>query len=206
MRAQPSRAVVFRGGEGAAQPGAVQVQIQAVLVTAPAESGELRLCVDGADLRGVGDVRQPGQYHVLRAVVPGQNGLDQRRGQLAVRALHSADLVAGGLHGSGLVDSDVARGGSDHRLIGLQKRIDGDEIHLGAAHEKVDGGLRSTAQAADGVRRGGAVGIHAVADGLFFIGIQQGPEDSGAGSLAVIIAEAVGHGFQPLPLYDIIVP
>ena len=143
---------------------------------------------------------------MLRAVVPGQNGLDHRRGQLAVRALHGADLVAGGLHGSGLVDGDVARGGGDHRLIGLQKRIDGDEIHLGAADEKVDGRLRGMAQAADGIRRRGAAGVHAVPHGLLSVGVCQRLENRRVGPLTVIVAKAVGHRLHILPQYGMIEP
>ena len=192
--------VVVGGGEGGAQPGAVQIEEQAVNIAALPQGGQLRPGVDRADLRGVGDVHHSGQHHVLRAVVARQNGLDQGRGQLAVRALHGADLVSGGLDGAGLMGADVAGLGGDHRLIGLQKRVDGDEVHLRPAHQEVNRRIRRGAEAADGIRRGLAAGIHAVAHGLPEVGVRQGLEDLGMGALAVIVSETVHCDLPPFSL------
>ena len=169
-------------------------------IAALPQGGQLRPGVDRADLRGVGDVHHSGQHHVLRAVVARQNGLDQGRGQLAVRALHGADLVSGGLDGAGLMGADVAGLGGDHRLIGLQKRVDGDEVHLRPAHQEVNRRIRRGAEAADGIRRGLAAGIHAVAHGLPEVGVRQGLEDLGMGALAVIVSETVHCDLPPFSL------
>ncbi|CAN4044414.1 hypothetical protein BBBGCB_BBBGCB_14895, partial [Dysosmobacter welbionis] len=55
--------VVVGGGEGGAQPGAVQIEEQAVNIAALPQGGQLRPGVDRADLRGVGDVHYSGQHH-----------------------------------------------------------------------------------------------------------------------------------------------
>ena len=192
--------VVVGGGEGGAQPGAVQIEEQAVGVAALPQGGQLRLCVEGSDLGGVGDVHQSGQHHVFRAVVACQNGFDQSRGQLAVGTLRDTDLVAGGLDGPGLVGADVAGLGGDHRLIGLQECVDGHQIHLGPAHQKVDGRVRGRAEAADRVRRGPAVRVQAVAHSLDGVGIRQVLEDFEVGAFAVIVPKTVHCVFPPFSI------
>src|SRR5699024_1342256 len=110
---------------------------EGIVVAAAAQRRQLRFCIAGADLCGVGDVDQPGGDHVLRAVGP-EHGLHQFRRQLAVGGAGRADLVAGGLDGAGFVDVDVAGVGGNGRLIGPQVGGDGDEVYLGAAHQEVD--------------------------------------------------------------------
>ena len=112
--------VIVRRGEGGTQPGTVQEQEQAVSVAASSQSGQLGLGVNGADLRGVGDIHHFGGDHVLRAVVFCQDRLHQGGGQLAVGRIDGADLVAGGLNSAGLMGIDVGGMGADDRLIGLQ--------------------------------------------------------------------------------------
>ena len=172
QRRQVRQGQVISGrGEGGAQTGAVQEQVQAVLVAAAPQGGQLGLRVDGADLCAVGDVHHAGEDHVFGAVVLRQNGLHQSGSQLAVGRIDVADLVARGLDGAGLMGVDVAGVGGDDRLVGLQKRVDDHQIGLGAAHQKVDVGVRGLAQAADQIGGGLAAGVHAVAAGLLRIGV-----------------------------------
>ena len=108
-----------------------------MLVTAAPQGGELRLGINSAHLRGIGDVDHAGQNHVLRAVVLGQYGFHQFRRQLAVGSKHVADLVAGGLNGAGFVGVDVSCVGADHCLIRRQQSGYHHLIGLGAADQKV---------------------------------------------------------------------
>ena len=183
--------VVTRRGERRGKSGAVQEQQQAVLVAARAQSLQLRLGVNGADLGAVGDIDHLGSHHVLGAVVLPEDSLHQSGGELAVFGADGADLVAGGLDGAGLMGVHMAGMDGDHRLIGGQERRDGHQVGLGAAHQEMDVGVRRVAELADQVRRLLAVVIHAIAAGLLQVGIRQGLEYLGMGTFAVIVAEAV---------------
>ena len=183
--------VIARGSKRGGKSGAVQKQQQAVLVAASAQSLQLRLGVNSADLRAVRDIDHLGGHHVLGAVVLPEDSLHQSRGELAVLCADGADFVAGGLDGAGLVGVHMAGMDGNHRLIGGQERGDGHQVGLGAAHQKMDVGVRRIAELADQVRRLLAVVIHAIAAGLFQVGIRQSLEYLGMCALAVIIAEAV---------------
>ena len=135
--------------------------------------------------------------HPQHALVGGQHRLHHGGGQLAVRGLHGADLVARGLDGPGLMEADVGCGGGDDRLVGPEERGDGQKVCLGAAGEEVDVRLRGLADPADGLPGGLAQGVQGVAAGLGEIGVHQALEDFRVGSLAVVVAEAV-HGTVPL--------
>ena len=163
-----------------------------MIVAAAAQGRQLRLGVDGAQLRGVGNVHQFGGYHVL-GVVGAEDLLHQGGGQFAVGGGNGADLVAGGLDGSGLVGVDVGGGGGDDRLEGAEGGVDHQQVGLGAAHGKVDVGVGCGAQGADQLRRLLTMAVQAVAAVLLQTGLRQCLQDAGMGGLAVIVGKAV-HG------------
>ena len=144
-----------------------------MLAAARPEGRQLRLGVDGSDLRGVGDVNHGGLHLVLVAVEL-RHGLDHGGGELPVGAGDGDDLVARALDGPGFVDVDVARVGGDHRLIGLQHGLNHQQVCLGAPHQEVDVRVRRGAEGADEVPRFLAEGVQAVAPGLLKIGFGEG--------------------------------
>ena len=124
-----------------AHPRSVKIQGNAVLPAGLGQGGQFRLRVQGAHLRGMGDVNHAGADHVLGGVV-GQIGLHVPRQnvghELAVRVRQGQYLVAAGLDGAGLVDVHVAGGCADHALIAAQHAGDGDAVGLCAAGKKLD--------------------------------------------------------------------
>ena len=162
-----------------------------MLVTAGPQGRQLSLGVNGADLRAVGYVDHLGDHHVLTSVVLRQDEFYEFRGHLAVRAADSADLMAGGLDGAGLVGIHVAGVGGDDRLVGSKERGNGHKVCLGAAHHEVDVCVRGAAQLTDEVGSLFTVVVKAVAAGLLQIGVHQGLHDLGVGAFAVIVAETV---------------
>ena len=81
---------------------------------------------------------------MLGAVVLPEDSLHQGRSELAILSADGADLVAGGLDGTGLVGVYMTGMDGNHRLIGGQERGDGHQVGLGAAHEEMDiGALQS---------------------------------------------------------------
>ena len=83
---------------------------------------QLRLGVQGAQLRGLGEVDQAGLDRVLVAGVGPVGGAqlgDLLGGDLPVFAGEGQHLVPSGLHRPRLVGVDMAGVGADHPLIGL---------------------------------------------------------------------------------------
>ena len=120
----------------------------------------------------------------------------QSRGQLAVGGGDGENFVAVLFHGPGLVDADVPAGGGDHRLPGPQVRPDGRLVHLGAAHQKVDGGVGRAAQPPDGLLRLAAVRVGPVARGQLQVGLDQRLQYGRVCACAVVVAE-IQHGGSP---------
>ena len=182
-------------GQGGAQPCPVQEEEEAMLVAALPEGRQLRLGVDGAGFRGVGDVGHGG-LHLMLVAVELRHGLDHGGSELSVGTGDGDDLVACALDGPGFVDVDMARVGGDHRLIGLQHGLNHQQVRLGAAHQEVYVRLGGGAEAADELPRLLAAGVQAIASGLFEIGIGEGLQHLGVGALAVVVSETV-HGQPP---------
>ena len=113
-------------------------------------------------------------------------GLDLGGGDLAVMAGQGQALVAGGLHGAGLVHVDVAAVGTQHPLPGLEGRVNHRKVGLGGAHQKLHFRFRRAAQGADAVPGLVAVGILSVAGGLFQIGAAQSVQYRSRCALAVV--------------------
>lgn len=185
------RHVVHAGGEGGADAGAVGEEQQAVCLTEAFQGRQLGLCVDGADLGGVGDVDEARARHV-REVPVVVEGLGQRLGrQLAVPGRHVDDLVAAGLDGARLARDDVAGAAGNDGLMGPQAGRDGDCVGRGAAGHEEDAHVVAAEVAADQLAGCLAVRVVAIADLLRVVAEQQGVEDVGMGALAVVVGEAV---------------
>ena len=173
---------------GAAQPRAVAVQVQPQLVAAPAQGQQFRAGVDRAQLRGVGDVSQPGNHGML-VHRPRHGGAQEFRRQLPVRGGQAEDRVAVLLHGPGLVDADVSAVGGKDRLIGPQERGDGRLVYLGAAHKEVDSGVRYSTQVPNGLLRLPGILVRAVAGGQVHVGLAQGFQHRRMGPRAVVVSK-----------------
>ena len=76
--------VVGRGGEGAAQPCAVQKEEQSMGAAARREGLQLRAGIDAAGLRGVGEIDQTG-LDQMDVVIEGEGRFDESGGELPVR-------------------------------------------------------------------------------------------------------------------------
>src|SRR5699024_2001274 len=113
-------------------------------------------------------------------------GPDLGGGDLAVGTGQHQALVAGGLHGAGLVHMDMPAVGTEHSLPGLQRRVDHGQVGLGGPHKKVDPGLGSPAQAADQRPRPGAVLVLPIAWRLFQVGLLQQVQHRLGGALPII--------------------
>ena len=130
---------------------------------------QLRFRVQGAVLRGMGEVDHAGLYRVLGTgvlLVRPEGGADLLRCDLALLPRQREHFVAGGLHRAGLVDVDMAGVGAEHALIGPQQGGDHRQVGLGAPGQKVDGTLRGGAGLPDQRGGPGTVGVGAVAWGL----------------------------------------
>ena len=119
----------------------------------------------------------------------GHGGPDGVGGQLAVDGGAGDALVAGGFDGAGLVDADVAAGGSHRGLIGPQEGGDGGGVGLGAAHQQVDVGIGAADGLADQLVGVGRVGIVGIAEVAFGIGSSHGFQDGRMAAFAVIVGE-----------------
>ncbi len=156
--------------EAVAQPGPVHIEEEATVLAGLPEVVQLRQGVEGAVLRGLGEVDHPRLDHVLPGLVLPvglPHPADVQGGELPVGAGHRQDLVAGGLDGPGLVDVDVAAGGGDDPLVGAQGGGDHRGVGLGAPHEKVDVQGLVLTQGPDPLPGLGAVDVLPVAGGLF---------------------------------------
>ena len=168
-----------------------------MLIAAAPQGGQFRLGVDRADLRGVGDIDQLGEYHVFSAAgVERQYGFHHGRRYLAVRRIGGADLVAGGLNGAGLVAVDVAGMGGDHRFIGLKQGGDDRQVGLGTAYQKVNLRLRGGAESPNQVPGFLADGIQTVAAGLDQIGVRQCLKDGDMETLKTLVPETTLRYFE----------
>ena len=123
------------------------------------------------------------------AVVRLHEGEDLLCADLAVAGGQGQHLVAGVLHGAGLVDVDVAALGADHALIGFQDGGDDGDVGLRAAHEEMHGGIGGVEHIADHIRGPGAMGIFAVSERLLVIRILQGFQDRRMAALQVVAFE-----------------
>ena len=126
--------------------------------------------------------------------VGGEKGFDQRRGQPAVGGGHSADLVARGFDGPRFMDVDMTGPGGNHGFIGLEQGFRSQQIGLGAAGEEMHVRARGFTELPD--QRGGLLtdGVQTIAAGLAQAAFRDGFQDSGMGTLAVIVAKAVHRG------------
>ena len=102
-------------------------------------------------------------------------------------------FVAGGLHRAGLVAVDVPSRRGEHPLVGPQRRPDDGEVCLGAPHQELHVHVLPLALPADELPGGFAVGVLAVAHGLFQVGFQHLFQNPGVRALGVI-AVKVKHG------------
>ena len=94
--------------------------------------------------------------------------------------------MAAGFHRAGLMHVDMPGGGAQHALMGTQDGGDHRHIGLGAAHQKMHGGLRGLAGRADQRPGALAVGVLAVAGGLLHIGAGQRLQDRRMRALHII--------------------
>ena len=136
--------------------------------------------VEGAVLRGEGEVDHAGEDHVLVVLVGvegGAEGLHILRAELAALLRQGQDLVAGELDGPGLVGADVAGPGAEDALPGAEQGVDDKLIGLGAAHEKADPPLRAGAGGEDLLRGAPAVGVRAVARQGFQVRLHETAQD-----------------------------
>ena len=177
-------------GQGGTQPGPVQEEDEPVLVAALPEGRQLRLGVDGAGFRGVGDVDHGGLHLVLVAVELG-DGLDHGGSNFPVGAGDGDDLVPRALDGPGFVDVDVSRVGGDDGLVGLQHGLNHQQVRLGAPHHEVYVRLGGGAEGTDEGPRLFTAGVQAVAPGLLQIGLGEGFQHHGMGPFAVVVSETV---------------
>ena len=124
-------------------------------------------------MAGVGAVGGHGVAHLLC-------------GDLALPRGQRQAFVAGGFDRAGLMYMDMPGLGAQHPLPGFQRGVDHRQVGLGRPHKKVHGGVGRVAQRADLVRRGGAVGVLAIAGGLFQVGLLQKVQYRLGGALAVV--------------------
>ena len=132
--------VGLRAHKAVAQPGPVHVQAQAVFVAAAGQGGELLLGVEGAELRGMGDVHQARLHQVLPHLVVDKGlhiFLQVRRHYLALNVGDGQHPVPGVFYSPGLVDIDMSGVGGDDPLVALEHGVYGHLVGLGAAGEKL---------------------------------------------------------------------
>ena len=95
--------------------------------------------------------------------------------QTAGLAGQGDDLVAGGLHGAGLVAGDVAGGGGNDALVMPERCGNDGGVGLGAAHQEVHGDILPAAEGfhprpgtlgAGVLRVAGILGVVVQSDGL----------------------------------------
>ena len=159
------------------------------------EGRQLRLGIERAQLRGLGEIDHAGEGHVVvglvgvkaPAVVPHGVG-----GELPVLPGQGDHLVAGELDGPGLVDADMAGVRGDHALPAIEQGGDGHGVGLGAAHQEIHVRPGLPAGGADLLPGGGAEAILPVAGLGNEIGFSQTLQDPGMGALG-IVAQKVQH-------------
>ena len=155
------------------------------------ERGELRFCVDRAELGCVRDIGHARQHHVLvlAVTVDAHDLVHERRCELAVRRFDRADLVPGGFNCAGLVDVDMSRRRGDHALPRAKSGRNDDGIGECAADNEVHVRVRAGRKSTDGVRRLLTKRVHAVAAGRFKIVFADGLQNGRMRALGIIIAE-----------------
>lgn len=109
--------VTCRAFQSGAQACAVQEEVQAVGTAAVVEGGKLGLGIDGADLRGLGDVDQAGPGGIFLGIVP-EGLLHKGGGHFTVGGGVGEDLMAEGLDGAGFMAGDMAAFHGDGGFIG----------------------------------------------------------------------------------------
>ena len=120
-------------------------------------------------------------------------------GDLSVGAGQGKNLVAGGLHGAGLMDMNMAAFGAENPLMRPQSGGDHRQISLGAANQKVNGGI-AAAGSLNFFRRPGAVQILAVAGSLLQIGGCKSLQHLLVAALAVVIVKE-NHSNPPWSVF-----
>ena len=183
--------VVSFGNQRRRHSRAVQEKIESVLAAHIMERGELRFCVDRAELGCVRDIDHARQHHVLvlAVTVDAHDLAHERRCELAVGGLDRADLVPGGFNCAGLVDVDMPRRRGDHALPRAKGSRNDDGIGERAAYDEVNVRVRAGRELADGVRRLLTKRVHAVAAGRFKIVFADGLQNGRMRALGIIIAE-----------------
>ena len=111
-------------------------------------------------------------------------------GHLAVYGRDGEHLVAGILHGSGLVDGDMARIRGHRPLMGPQDGGDYRAVGLGAAHQEVHRGLWYGAEFSDALRRQAAEGVLPVAGRLDLVGPGDARQHGRVGAFHVIAVKS----------------
>ena len=135
-----------------AQPRPVQKQRDCILLAYLMQGFQLRLAVQRAVFRGMGNIHPAGINHVRIGGV-GVEGLEIRfqfaRVDLAVMGRQGQHLVAGVFDGSGFVHVDVARRSGNHALRAVEQPVDHHLVALCAANQKENIRLRVVDSGAD---------------------------------------------------------
>ena len=106
-------------------------------------------------------------------------------------------LVAGGFHGTGLVDIDVSGVRTQCSLVGAQGGINHSHIGLGSAHQKMDGNILPATFLPDFGGGSSAIRILAIAGGLHHIDCKQPLHHLFMAAFAVIVVK-INHRNAPL--------
>ena len=99
------------------------------------------------------------------------------------------DLVAGGLHGPGLVMIDVTGDRGYHALAVAEYRIHDGGVDLCAAGQEIYPGVGAAAGLSYTFCGGLTIGVGSVAQGLVHIGLNESSEHCRAGSFHVVAFE-----------------
>ena len=124
--------------------------------------------------------RQPVAFHEI---------VQLRRIELAVCAGQGQHLVAVRFHRAGFMGGNVAAVGGNHPLPRAEDAGDDSGIGLRAADEKMHVHRLIADECADGCPRGVAVGVEAVAGGLFEVGRGERVENRRVAAREVIVAK-----------------
>lgn len=121
LRDEGERQIVFRRGEAVPQPRAVQEKKHAIFIANPAQGGKFRTGIDGAQLRGVGNVHGARHDHMFKRCVgimrPAER-FHRLRTQFSVFVGNAQYFMAAGLDGAGFMHGDMAGIRRNHALPG----------------------------------------------------------------------------------------
>ena len=173
-----------------AQPGTVHEQGHVVGVADGGKRFQLCLGVQGAVLRGVGDVDHAGEdemVHVGVGVECFAEILHILGGHFAVGVGQAEHFVARELDGTGLMGGYMAGGGSQYALPAVEHGADDHGVGLSAAGDEKDIRLRAGAGRADLLFGAGTIGVGAVTGNFFKVGLYQFLQNGRVGTLTVVV-------------------